>query len=180
MNSILADYSTDFSPAPRTTSRTSSAVKRPRPVGWRRDVFRDPHLQRQLIRRRPRTMFEAASEYYSSIGLVVAKLAKKKEEQKKAEALRRTFLELSKKWRDDTAFKSSVSDLVLDPSYQRILTLGSAVVPLILEELAKGPEYWFWALEAITDQNPVPEVEQGQIALMTQRWIDWGKANHVI
>ena len=30
------------------------------------------------------------------------------------------------------------------------------VVPLILAELEHEPDQWFWALEAITDEDPVP------------------------
>ena len=38
-----------------------------------------------------------------------------------------------------------------------------AVVPLILSELEKEPDLWFWALEAITDENPVSESDAGDI-----------------
>ena len=38
--------------------------------------------------------------------------------------------------------------------YQRIIGLGLPVVPLILEELNREPNQWFWALEAITEQKP--------------------------
>jgi len=37
-----------------------------------------------------------------------------------------------------------------------MIGLGWPVVPLILEELNREPNQWFWALEAITEQNPVP------------------------
>lgn len=59
--------------------------------------------------------------------------------------------------------------------YQRIIGMGLPVVPLILEELAREPDQWFWALEAITEQNPVPVEDKGKMPLMAQAWINWGK-----
>ncbi len=41
---------------------------------------------------------------------------------------------------------------MLNP-YQRIIGIGWPVVPLILDELQREPDQWFWALEAITDEN---------------------------
>jgi len=103
-----------------------------------------------------------------------------KRKQKDAESLRGEFRKHSKIWRDETAFTSSVSDIVLHPSYQRIIGLGGEVLPLILRELEKSPRFWFWALEAITGENPVPNSENGQIRLMAKRWIEWGRARGMI
>ena len=44
-----------------------------------------------------------------------------------------------------------------------IIGMGPAVVPLILSELEKEPDRWFWALEAITDENPVAASDAGDI-----------------
>jgi len=103
-----------------------------------------------------------------------------KRKQSDAQNLRREFRKHSKAWRDETVFTSSVSDIVLHPSYQRIIGLGGEVVPLILRELDKSPRFWFWALEAITGENPVPNSENGQVRLMTKRWIEWGRAKGMI
>ena len=48
-------------------------------------------------------------------------------------------------------------------SYQKIIGMGPAVVPLILSELETEPDHWFWALEAITDENPVSESDAGDV-----------------
>lgn len=58
--------------------------------------------------------------------------------------------------------------------YQRIIGMGWPVVPLILEELQREPDQWFWALESITEENPVPPEASGQVRLMVQAWIEWG------
>jgi len=58
--------------------------------------------------------------------------------------------------------------------YQHIIGMGMAAVPLILEELRREPHHWFWALEAITEQNPVPPEALGKIQRMADAWVDWG------
>jgi len=51
---------------------------------------------------------------------------------------------------------------------------------LILEELQREPDRWFWALESITEQNPVPPLVNGNVRLMAQAWIDWGKQQRYV
>ncbi len=51
------------------------------------------------------------------------------------------------------------------------------VIPLILSELEKEPDHWFWALEAITGENPVTKKEAGDMEASDQSWIRWGKQN---
>jgi hypothetical protein len=63
---------------------------------------------------------------------------------------------------------------MLEP-YQRIIGMGPQVVPLILEELRREPDQWFWALESITEQNPVPPEATGTVRLMAAAWIAWGE-----
>jgi hypothetical protein len=46
--------------------------------------------------------------------------------------------------------------------YQQIIGMGWSVVPLMLEELQREPDQGFWALEAITDVNPVPPDAAGK------------------
>jgi hypothetical protein len=63
---------------------------------------------------------------------------------------------------------------MLEP-YQRIIGMGPAVVPLILEELEREPGHWFWALESITEQNPVPPESAGKVGQMAEAWTRWGR-----
>ena len=49
------------------------------------------------------------------------------------------------------------------------------VVPLILAELATEPDHWFWALHAITEENPVAPKDSGNVGKMTDAWIKWGR-----
>jgi hypothetical protein len=58
--------------------------------------------------------------------------------------------------------------------------MGPPAVPLILEERRHEPNQWFWALEAITEENPVPPEAAGDVRRMAQAWIDWGKRQGLI
>lgn len=92
------------------------------------------------------------------------------------------FEELTGRWESETAFLSSLTDIVLHPAYQKIIGMGEKVVPLILQDL-RGPEeprHWFWALEAIIGANPVPADSEGNITSMAEHWIEWGKQNGYI
>src|SRR6266850_2475734 len=47
------------------------------------------------------------------------------------------FQKLLKQWKRETAIYSSLSKIVMHPAYQRIMAMGPAVIPHILEELEK-------------------------------------------
>jgi hypothetical protein len=64
--------------------------------------------------------------------------------------------------------------------YQRIIGMGMPAVPLILDELRRQPDQWFWALEAITEENPVPPEAAGIVAEMARAWIEWGERHGLV
>src|SRR5262245_40449758 len=45
------------------------------------------------------------------------------------------FVSLAKQWRADTALLSSTTAMTAHPSYRAIMSLGPAVVPLLLRDL---------------------------------------------
>jgi hypothetical protein len=63
----------------------------------------------------------------------------------------------------------------MHPAYQQIIGMGPSVIPFILQELAKEPNQWFWALRALTGVNPVPAFERGRIKNMAAAWLRWGR-----
>jgi hypothetical protein len=69
---------------------------------------------------------------------------------------------------------SNTAQMAMLRSYQNIIGMGPDAVPLILEELRREPDHWFWALEAITLDNPVPPQDAGQLDKMALAWIAWG------
>jgi hypothetical protein len=87
------------------------------------------------------------------------------------------FRELVRQWKEATQFVSSVTDMVTHPAYQQIIGMGKDVLPLILAELRREPDHWFWALQAITHENPVSPEDRGQIQAMTRAWLDWAAAH---
>jgi hypothetical protein len=90
------------------------------------------------------------------------------------------FHRLAAEWKDQARFLSNSVRMAMLTPYQRIIGMGMPVVPLILEDLKREPHHWFWALEAITEQNPVPPESLGNIKAMANAWIEWGKAQGLI
>jgi hypothetical protein len=80
--------------------------------------------------------------------------------------LRARFQRLAAEWKERSRYFSNTAQMAMLPSYQRIIGMGWDAVPLILEELQREPDQWFWALEAITEENPVPREAAGKVRLM--------------
>jgi hypothetical protein len=97
-----------------------------------------------------------------------------------ATTLEKEFRGLLKRWRKDTQFKSSIIESVMHPDYQRIVDMGSSVVPLLLKELESDPDQWFWALCAITGANPVAPEDAGSVPKMNEAWLKWGKRQGLV
>ena len=86
------------------------------------------------------------------------------------------FQRLAKAWRSETELISKVSMRVMHPAYQTIIGMGEAAIPLILKDLAEhGPDDWFWALTAITEENPITSQIAGDMVAMTESWLQWGR-----
>jgi hypothetical protein len=92
------------------------------------------------------------------------------------------FDRLSAMWKQEAADLSSATAMAMLPSYQRIIAMGPVAIPLILGQLeAEGdqPDHWFWALRSLTEVDPVPPAERGNVRAMAKSWIDWSKAARV-
>jgi hypothetical protein len=85
------------------------------------------------------------------------------------------FRRLADEWYEESAHMASPAEMAMLPSYQQIIGIGLPAVPLILDELQESPDHWFWALTAITGENPVTAASQGRVELMAQTWIEWGR-----
>jgi hypothetical protein len=93
------------------------------------------------------------------------------------------FRFLAKQWRGERGAQSTVAAMAALPSYQKIIGMGKAALPWILAELKSegdAPDHWFWALAAISDENPVPPESRGKLSEMANAWLAWGqKEGHV-
>lgn len=87
--------------------------------------------------------------------------------------LRATFRALARRWKDETRFMSSTTDIAAHPAYRQIIGMGYDALPLIFEDLRNEPNHWFRALKAITGENPIPAEARGKVPKMTQAWLSW-------
>ena len=88
------------------------------------------------------------------------------------------FQHLADEWRRERGAMSSITEMAMLPSYQKIIGMGDAAIPLILTELKSegdDPDQWFWALGAITGANPVSPEDQGDFVKMAQAWLKWSE-----
>lgn len=100
--------------------------------------------------------------------------------QRSKGALLEKFERLVKHWHVQRGVSSSVTQGALCPAYQSIIGMGSPAVPLLLRRLKSerdDPDQWFWALNAITGCQPVPEEDLGNFVKMACHWLNWGRQN---
>jgi len=94
--------------------------------------------------------------------------------------LQERFEQLKADWQSQSRYLSNSAQMAMLWPYQQIIGMGPAVVPLILAELERRTDHWFWALEAITGENPVPEEAAGNVGEMARAWIDWGRRKGLV
>jgi hypothetical protein len=87
------------------------------------------------------------------------------------------FASLTRQWKEETINVSSVEQIVSHEAYLQIIGLGPRVIPLILAELERELDYWFWALRALARTDPVPEEKANNLVDLRNAWLDWGRAN---
>ncbi|MGA3136386.1 MAG: hypothetical protein ABSC88_10380 [Terracidiphilus sp.] len=95
-----------------------------------------------------------------------------------AQLLETQFTRLVATWREETENVSSLTQVVSNPAYQRVIDLGKHgenVVPLILKDFAKNHGYWGNALRSITGENPVLDKHIGNPTKVREDWLRWGK-----
>jgi hypothetical protein len=86
------------------------------------------------------------------------------------------FQRFVSRWHEERGTTSSITQMAICPSYQRIIGLGDKVVPLILRDLedhAEDPDHWFWALQALTGHDPVRAEDRGDMQEMARTWLEW-------
>ena len=88
---------------------------------------------------------------------------------------RKTFRRLAENWRETRNRIASGADMFMHPAYQQIIGLGERVLPLIFAELNRDLDHWFWALKAITRDDPVPAHDTGNLAAMRTHWLRWAE-----
>lgn len=97
-----------------------------------------------------------------------------------ATVVEKRFNELAKKWKKETGHYSTMIHVTRNENYLRIIALGKPVIPYILKDLEKEPEYWFEALRLLTNCNPVSKNHLGDLEQMTADWLNWGRKERLI
>lgn len=91
------------------------------------------------------------------------------------------FNDLVQRWHDERGATSSISDMILCESYQKIIGMGQRAVPLIIDRLRieiDDPDHWFAGLAAITCKDPVPESAYGDTVKMAEAWLAWAETDY--
>jgi hypothetical protein len=83
------------------------------------------------------------------------------------------FSDLKRQWKESAARLHSGSEMFLHPAYQMIIGMGKQVLPLILRDLERDLDHWFWALKAITGADPCTDDMRGNLSAMRTTWLDW-------
>lgn len=87
------------------------------------------------------------------------------------------FFRLVAQWRVETAYDSRFH---VSAAYQQIIDLGWPVVPVLLGELDRFPDWWFTALTEITGEQPVRSDHAGDLLEMTEDWLAWGRQRGLV
>jgi hypothetical protein len=66
---------------------------------------------------------------------------------------RLTFNNLLNSWRNNTIFMSFADQIVNEPNFKKIVSMGENVVPFIIEEISHNPSPLVWALNFIYDKT---------------------------
>jgi hypothetical protein len=70
--------------------------------------------------------------------------------------------------------------MAMHPAYQEIIGMGRDALPLILFELERKVDHWFWALRSITGIDPVRPEHRGDLNAMAADWIRWGSNQGIL
>jgi len=87
--------------------------------------------------------------------------------------LKMEFERLSRKWKEETFFQSSLSALYTHPAYQRIIGMGRPALPFVLRDLEQSPVRWFYALRFMAGKDVARGIEDFETARKT--WLNWGQ-----
>jgi len=87
------------------------------------------------------------------------------------------FNVLAQRWETATKNMSSIQGQIAHEDYIKIIAMGSLAIKFILDRMRVKPGFWFAALRALTEADPVLEHHRGDIHAMTEDWLNWGEKN---
>ena len=94
------------------------------------------------------------------------------------QSLQERFNKLATEWKQETSHISTLGKRYKHKAYGEILSMGESAVPLILNELRRDTDWWFDALEKLTNRNPARNAQTFYEGV--DEWISWGIAQELI
>lgn len=92
------------------------------------------------------------------------------------ESLEQRVARLLRTWRDETAYFSSTHQIVANPAYQELISLGPAALPFLFRDIEQtGDGHLTNALSAITGADPIPDEHCGRIRKIAEDWLAWAR-----
>lgn len=113
-------------------------------------------------------------------GILPTTLGNLSDSSAEEEDLAERFGELRDVWKSQHQLTSSTTAMSMAVEYQEIIGLGPDVIPILLAELRDNPDRWFWALSALTGENPVSQEDRGNFEAMRTAWLEWGRRNDML
>jgi hypothetical protein len=148
-----------------------------RPNGWTKLAVYQPEAESQedraVIRNRGRQEYQDCKRALEPV--IDELVATGLEAERIYESPEEKFNRLRDEWKKQRGHEPSTIKAILLPPYQKIIGMGSYAIPLLLQELSQQPDNWFWALMAITENDPVTEEIRGDGTAMAQAWLKWGE-----
>jgi hypothetical protein len=93
-------------------------------------------------------------------------------------AVEQRVIRLLGRWRQETAYLSSSTQITGHPAYQELIAIGPPALPFLFRDLEQtGDGHLSKALASITGAHPVPAEERGQVWKVAEAWLRWAREN---
>jgi len=90
------------------------------------------------------------------------------------------FHQLAEQWEQETGSLSSQTKKIMNRHYQAIVGMGPQIIPALLRDIQDNRRDWFWALSAITQENPINRADAGNVDKMAAAWVTWGRKKGIL
>lgn len=95
-----------------------------------------------------------------------------------SETLEQRVVRLLGRWREETAYTSSSTQITGHPAYQELIGLGPPALPFLFRDLEQtGDGHLSKALATITGAHPVPAEDRGKVEKVAAVWLRWAREN---
>ncbi len=82
------------------------------------------------------------------------------------------------RWREETAYLSSSTQITGHAAYQELIALGSDALPFLFRDLEQSSDgHLSKALTSITGAHPVPNEDRGAVRKVAEAWLCWAREN---